>query len=123
MYVKELMTPNVITISPQDTLAVARELLRAHRIHHLLVVENEEVVGVLSYRELIGKDDTTTIAHVMCRDVQTVQPWDTIRVAATRMIGRTQGCLPVLDAGKVQGILTTSDLLRAVSHTKSNTAQ
>jgi CBS domain-containing protein len=46
----------------------------------------------------------------------TVEPWETLRSAAGKMLGRTHGCLPVIDRGEVTGIITSSDLLRAVSH-------
>jgi acetoin utilization protein AcuB len=111
------MTPEVISVKSTDTLATARVQLRDHRIHHLLVIDDEAVVGVISYRDLIGKNDTDRVAQVMSNDLATCEPWETVRNAATRMIGRTHGCLPVMEAGKLAGIITTTDLLRAVSHT------
>ncbi len=115
MYVRELMTPRVVTVEPADTLAVARRQLRENRIHHLIVMSGGEVVGILAYRDLIGKADEERVADLMSRDVVTVEPWDTVRNAATMMLGRTHGCLPVIERGKVTGIITTTDLLRAVS--------
>ena len=115
MYVRDLMTPGVVAVRPSDSLAVARQQLRDNRIHHLVVLDNGRVVGVMSFRDLIGKGDTETVGAVMSRDVVTVQPWDTVRNAAAMMLGRTHGCLPVMDQGQVAGIITTSDLLRAVS--------
>lgn len=116
MYVKELMSPGVVTVTPADSLAVAREQLRIHRIHHLIVMENGRVAGLLSYRDLIGKGDTESVASVMSRDVVSVQPWETVRVAASKMIGRSHGCLPVMEGDRVAGIVTSTDLLHAVSH-------
>jgi CBS domain-containing protein len=116
MYVRDLMTPRVVSVTPTETLEVARELLREHQIHHLLVMENERVVGLLSYRDLIGKENARTVAQVMTRDVITVEPWQTVREAAAKLIGRTHGCLPVIESGKVRGVITTTDMLRAVSH-------
>ena len=118
MYVRDLMTPRVITMTPADTLATAREQLRKFRIHHLIVVQNGRVVGLLSYRDLIGKDDTRTVGEAMTNDVVTVEPWDTARTAAAKMIGRTHGCLPVMERGEVTGIITSTDLLRGVSLAK-----
>ena len=115
MYVKELMTPQVVAVRPTDSLAAARELLREKRIHHLLVLENGRVVGLLSYRDLIGKSDAQSVSDVMSRDVVTVASWDTARNAAAKMIGRTHGCLPVVDGDTVAGILTSTDLLHAVT--------
>ena len=115
MYVKDLMTPRVVAVRPSDSLGVAREQLRANRIHHLIVMENDRVVGLLSYRELIGKDDLGTVADVMSRDVVSVPSWETVRNAAAKMIGRKHGCLPVIDGDTVAGIITSTDLLHAVS--------
>lgn len=117
MYVRDLMTPRVIAVHPGDTLAVAREELRTNRIHHLIVMDGDRVVGLLSYRDLIGKEETESVSAVMSRDVCSVTPADTVKNAAAKMLGRTHGCLPVIDRGEVLGILTTTDLLRAVSTT------
>jgi CBS domain-containing protein len=118
MYVKDLMTPYVIAVKPTDTLGIAREQLRENQIHHLVVLDDEKVVGLISYRDLIGKNDTQVVAQVMSQDFSTCEPSESVRNAATRMIGKTHGCLPVLESGKVCGVITTTDLLRAVSHTK-----
>lgn len=119
MYVRELMTPKVIAVAPTDTLAVARRLLRENRIHHLLVMAKDEVVGLLSYRDLIGRGEGEPVTAVMSRDVVSVEPWATVRSAAALMLGRTHGCLPVMESGRVTGIITTTDLLRAVTAARS----
>jgi CBS domain-containing protein len=115
MYVRDLMTPRVIAVEPTDTLAFARRELRENRIHHLLVMEKSRVVGLLSYRDLIGRNETEPVSSVMSRDVLTVESWATARNAASMMLGRTHGCLPVMESGQCTGIITTTDLLRAVT--------
>ena len=120
MYVKELMTPRVISVRPSDTLGTARQSLRENRIHHLLVLDRDTIVGVVSYRDLIGRNDTQTVAEVMSRDVATVTPWDTVRNAAQRLLGLTHGCLAVMDRDQIAGVVTTTDLLRAVSATNTH---
>jgi CBS domain-containing protein len=115
MYVRDLMTRRIISVQPSDTLATARRALRDNRIHHLLVIDRGRVVGVLSYREMAGREDTDWVAEVMSRDVQSVAPTDTLKNAASMMLGRKHGCLPVMESGKVTGIITTTDLLRAVT--------
>ena len=115
MYVRELMTPQVISVPATASLGEAREMLRLYHIHHLLVLDRKRIVGVLSYRDLIGKTDALKVGEVMSRDVVTVIPTDTLRTAASRLLGRTHGCAAVVEAGEVTGVLTTTDLLRAVS--------
>lgn len=119
MYVRDLMSARVIAVAPTDTLSVARRYLRENRIHHLLVMERGRVVGLLSYRDLTGRDEEESVSAVMCRDVLSIEPWATARNAASMMIGRRHGCLPVMEAGHVTGIITTTDLLRGVTSAKS----
>jgi len=115
MRISELMTPKVISVAPDDPLSVAREHFRANSIHHLLVVERGRVVGVISVREVIGKPADTTVGSVMARNVMTVSPDASTRDVATAMIGRGHGCVPIVDAGRIVGIVTTTDLLRVLS--------
>jgi CBS domain-containing protein len=105
----------VIAVAPGDPLTLARRLLRENRIHHLLVMEKDDVVGLLSYRDLIGRGEDEPVASVMSRDVLTVEPSVSARHAASMMLGRSHGCLPVMESGQVTGIITTTDLLRAVT--------
>ena len=115
MYVRDLMTPGAVWVTPSDTLGIARQRLRENRIHHLLVLQGGRLVGLLSYRDLIGKGDAQPISEVMSRDVVTVEPWENVRSAAAKMLGRTHGCLPVVERGEVTGIITSTDLMRGVS--------
>lgn len=122
MYVKDLMTPNVITVRPSDTLATAQKILRQYGIHHLLVVDGGEVAGVLSHRDLFGRKESELVSEAMSRDIVTVTPDDTARSAASRMLGRTHGCVAVLDGRRIAGIVTSNDLLRAVPVVASGAA-
>lgn len=115
MRVSELMTRNVICVGPNDPLSLAREYFRAHNIHHLLVTERSRVVGVISVREVIGKPADATVGSVMARNVMTVGPDTSTRDVANAMIGRGHGCVPIVEGGRVVGIVTTTDLLRVLS--------
>lgn len=115
MQVGEVMTRNVVTVGPRDPISVAREKLRANKIHHLLVVAAGRVIGALSVRELIGKPDAELVSDVMLHDVVSTSPDATLREAAKMMIGRKSGCLPIVQDGHVEGIITTTDLLRLLS--------
>src|SRR6478672_6336727 len=116
MRIGDVMTPNVITIGPRETVAAAREKLHANRIHHLVVVEDGRIVGGVSVRELTGKRDPELVRDVMARGIATISADATIREAATLMIGKSSGCLPILDKlGRIIGIITTTDLLRLLS--------
>jgi acetoin utilization protein AcuB len=114
MHVRDVMTLAPVFVEPACSLRAAREQLEKYRIHHLLVVDDENVVGVLSYHHLIGGMDDLTAADVMSRDVVTLAPNDTLRSAASRLLGRSHGCAAVVNAGAVAGVVTTTDLLHAI---------
>jgi len=109
------MTRKVICVAPSDPLSLAREHFRANNIHHLVVLEHGRAVGVLSVREVIGKQADATVASVMARNVMTVGPDSSTRDVATAMIGRGHGCVPVVENGRIVGVVTTTDLLRVLS--------
>jgi CBS domain-containing protein len=119
MRIGEVMTRRVETIEPSATADAAYERMRVKRIRHLVVMESRNVVGVLSERDLGGKAGTAvragrTVAELMSRGVAIAGPLETIRAAANRMRGGSVGCLPVVDDGRVVGILTVSDVLELV---------
>jgi acetoin utilization protein AcuB len=114
--VRDLMTCTVRTIPPDLDTTAARQLMRTARIHHLVVMDGEHIVGVLSQRDLGGTRDealpTGRVDGVMRSDVVAIGPELTLRAAATMLRGYDIGCLPVVDGKQLVGILTTSDLLR-----------
>ncbi len=116
MRLGEIMTTPIKTVSPADSAEAAHQLMRLHRIHHLVVMEGKEVVGVVSDRDLGGARGgavrrSCTVGDLMTRDVATGTPQTTERQAANLLRGRSIGCLPVLDNGKLVGIVTITDLL------------
>ena len=115
MRIQDVMTSDIVKIGPEATVAEARASLQRNRIHHLIVVAEKKILGVLSDRDLAGRDAETRVAEVMSRDVATISPRATLRQAAGRMEGRMISCLPVIDRGKLAGIVTSNDLLRALS--------
>ena len=115
MRVDEIMTRDVISLSPTHTVSDAYEHFKKGEIHHLLVVDGGSVVGVLSIRDVSGKRDDMPVASVMNRDIRVADPSVTIREAATMMMGRNSGCLPIMENGRLTGIVTTTDLMRVLS--------
>ncbi len=115
MRIQDVMTSEIVSISPDAELSEAREKLRMQDIHHLVVMDRKRVVGVLSDRDLADRSDDLHVAEVMTRGVVTISPTATLRQAAGMMDGRTIGCLPVIKDGRLAGIVTTSDLLRALA--------
>lgn len=131
MLVRDGMNREVITITPDDTLATALALTREHRIRHLPVrLGDDDLVGILSDRDirlampspLTTPDaertdflERTPIAVVMTRTVITIGPDEPIEDAASLMYRHRIGSLPVVDAGRrLLGILTETDILHAL---------
>lgn len=115
MLVKEMMSRQVVTVRPTDTIAIARDRLRVHQIHHLLVVDGDAIAGVVSMRDLAGKAEHLPVLEIMTPDVTTIDAGASLRRAASMMIRGTTGCLPVMEDGKLAGIITTTDLMRILN--------
>jgi CBS domain-containing protein len=116
MRVAEVMTRNVQTVQSQTSAADAWGLMRRHGIHHLVVMHGAAIVGVLSSRDTSGPGGAivrarSTVGDLMTTGVVTVRENETIRKAANLLRGRTIGCVPVVEKGRLRGILTVSDLL------------
>ena len=129
MRVSQIMKPRVATVEMDDSMAMVRELFLAAPFHHLLVMEGEELVGILSdtdlykalspYLESPGENqrDRDTLSRrvhqVMSRDLVTVAPECPLEEAASLMLVRGISCLPVVNGNTLEGIVTWRDLLRA----------
>lgn len=128
MKIADLMTADVVTVSMDDTVAHVRELFETHRFHHLVVIEEGKVVGVLSDRDLlknmspfVGRLDERTqdanlmqrkVHQIMTRRLVTVRPETPAYEAAIILLDRGFSCVPVVDEhGGPAGIVTWRDLL------------
>lgn len=116
MRVNEIMTMAVQAVPPELDAESAWHLMHDARIRHLAVTRARRLVGVVSERDLgngraSAQRKGRCVADLMTTDVVSIGPAATIREAANLLRGRVIGCLPVLDKGKVVGIVTTTDLL------------
>lgn len=130
MLVREIMTTRVATVSMDDRLNVIKEIFEQAHFRHLLVMEEEALVGVISDRDLLRAlspyldtdaemtRDTDTLnrrAHqIMSRQPITIAPDRPLQEAARLMLERHVSCLPVLENGALVGILSWRDLLRVM---------
>lgn len=128
-FVRRWMSKNVQTISPDQMLIDAVELMRTHRIRHLPVVDDGKLVGIVSDRDVRHalpmrspaaeeRIDTraalyTPIASAMTRYPITIDPDATIREAAEIICREKIGALPVVEDDKLVGIVSAEDLLWA----------
>ena len=130
--VKQIMTSVVEVLSVGDTLAAARQQIARGRIRHLPVVDgNERLVGLITHRRIreswvspgppdkekpgeVARD--VPVEMIMEKDVLTVEP-STPAAEAARLLERHKfGCLPVVDQGKLVGIVTEADFVRFARH-------
>jgi len=120
--VQRYMTATPVVIESGRTLAEAHDVLRAHGIRHLPVVEGGRLVGVLSQRDLYlvetlrGVDAATEkVAEAMSREPYTVAPTAPVDEVAQDMADHKYGSAVVVEDGKVVGVFTTIDALRALA--------
>ena len=126
LLVQDSMTREVVTLAPETTAAEALKLCRERGIRHLPIVEGDELVGMVSDRDLrsatpaLGDParaaalDRIVVSDVMARDVATARPDDPIEMAANAMRERGIGSLPVVEDGRLVGIITSSDVMDAL---------
>lgn len=128
MFVGKRMTKKVITVRPEDTFKAAADLLAEHRIHRLPVVRDGRLVGIVSdsdIRNVAVRDPSPgaagagkrTVGEIMTREVITVTPWDTVEDAVLVLQKKRLGALPVVEGGRVVGIITKADVLAALIET------
>jgi acetoin utilization protein AcuB len=127
MLVGRRMRASVITVTPDATVAQARELLHTHRIRHLPVLEGDRLVGILTNTDIRQASPSSAsgmtperaaaflaqvrVGDAMVRQVRTVSPYTTVEEAARLMIEHKIGCLPVTEADRLVGIITETDIL------------
>jgi acetoin utilization protein AcuB len=131
MYVRDIMSTNVKTVVPNAQLPELRQTLEKHGFRHLIVRDHGRVVGVVTDRDIkraLPSDATslsrweiplllekTTAKELMKHPVITVLEDAPISYAARLMLEEGVSCLPVLFGDELHGIITSSDILRAVA--------
>jgi len=114
--VREVMATHPITVRPHETARHAYQLMRDNRFRHLPVVEDGRLVGILSDRDLRPVLLSPGLARarvreLMSEDLTTVGPDTPIEEAASLLVVKKIGCLPVVAQGQLVGIVTETDLL------------
>lgn len=133
--IEQFMTKRIVTVEMDDTLSVVKEIFEHTKFHHVLVVEDGELVGVLSDRDLfkaisanIGtaretdRDKATLnkrVHQVMTRDVIFLRANESIDKALEYFNTYRISCIPILNTeDKIVGILSWRDILRAIKATR-----
>lgn len=127
MRVKDRMRRSLVSVAQSDTLDHALMTLKRFNIRHLPVVKGDRVVGIVSDRdvkkaapspfdyptaeEFRAFTSAVTVKEIMTKEVVTVSPLTPIEEAACLMNQKRIGALPVVQEGRLVGILTETDVL------------
>lgn len=126
--VSAIMTSEVITLNHTDNLDTAERLFKSKNIRHIPVVSGDAIIGMLSYTDLLrisfadaayeDESDVETVVYnmftieqVMAKNLVSISSKATIKEAAEILAKKEFHALPVVDEGKLVGILTTTDLI------------
>lgn len=120
MFVRDLMNSAVVSITPEESAALAARLLSRHDLGSLPVCgQNGRLVGIVTDRDIItrcvaaGEDPSRVpVQDIMSRVPVTIAPGDDIHAAARQMAARQVRRLPVVEGGKVVGMVSLGDLAR-----------
>lgn len=127
-----IMTRDPRTLRPEQTLLEAMRFLREHGVRHIPVVDGHgALVGVVTDRDvkratpsaLLGEQrqvwdevvSGTPVSKIMTRPVITGEPSTPLRDVVRRFVDDKIGCMPVVERGKVVGIVTAHDLLKVMA--------
>lgn len=131
MRVGDFMSREVVTVDAAEHLDVAADLMRLGRLRHLPVMSGGSLVGIVTQRDLFRASSSgavpappaatrewlgkVSVGKIMARDVVTTEPSATMRAATEMMLLRKIGCLPVVDHGRLVGLISETDCLRLLS--------
>lgn len=116
MQVSERMSVKPTSVTPDDTLAAAKALMDAEGFHRVPVLEGDRLVGILTERDIRlhwGYLESTKVDAAMTAEPIFITPDTSIEEAARVLLRHKIGGLPVVDKGKLVGIITTTDILKA----------
>lgn len=120
MLIKEIMTKNVITINPNESVYDACVKYRDNKIGCLVVTDKETCVGIVTERDLIERTmclhkdpDKTKISEIISYNVKTIQSLDTLDNALELMKKFKIKKLPVMSEKALVGVITITDIAKA----------
>ena len=118
MNVRDAMTPLVLTAPPSTTIAEAASLMAERRVGSALVVEDEQLLGIFTERDIVkalsqdGLAAHQPIGHWMTRNPQSIAPGASLEEALQRMVEGHFRHLPVMEEGRLVGMLSMRDVSR-----------
>ena len=129
MTIDAIMSRDVVTVGPNESLMTIRQLLHQRGFHHLVVVEDDQLIGVISDRDVLRtispfldtlteeQRDVRTLSRqareIMHTPAVTARADTSVEDAASMLLDHNISCLPVVDdGGQLEGIITSKDVLR-----------
>jgi CBS domain-containing protein len=120
-----IMSTDLITLTPDSTVAEARSLMYSNRIHHLPIVEDgDNLVGLVTLTNVLAATDSflrdpenrihaseLQVKDIMVTDIATIDEHASLRQAASFIEKHQIGCLPIVTNGKLRGIITDTDFV------------
>ncbi len=132
MFVKDVMTMNVVSIPSNTSIADAKKIMEAHKIRRLPVVDRGRLVGIVTERRLEQYTPSkatslsvweigyllgnTTVKDIMEKNVVTVSPDMTVEEALGAAQNQGVGAVPVVEDGRLVGIVTTNDFFYKIAN-------
>lgn len=116
MLVSNRMTKDPVTVTEEDLLIQAQLKMQKGGFRRLPVVSDGQLVGIITDRDMrahAGYLDRTEVKAAMSKKAITVTPATTVEAAAQLLLKQKIGGLPVVENGRVVGIITTTDILQA----------
>lgn len=126
--ISEIMSKHIIALNRSDDLETAEVLFKKHKIRHIPVVNEDAIIGMLSYTDLLrisfadafneDEDEIDTVVYnmfsidqVMAKNLVSVTSNTTVKDVSEILAEKEFHALPVVDEGKLVGIVTTTDLI------------
>ena len=126
--VRDLMKTELVTLCSDEHLRIASDLMNLTRVRHMPVVRGDQLVGILSQRDLFRAAlssvlqfgataerewlEKIRVAEAMTADVVTAGPEWSVRQAVEVMLERRIGCLPVVENDRLIGLISETDCLQ-----------
>jgi CBS domain-containing protein len=117
--IRELMTEDLVTLPASASLQEASELMKARDIGDVIVIEGEDMAGILTDRDIVIRGvaegqvpSETQVGEILSQDLTTVSPDDPVERAVELMREQALRRLPVVEQGKPVGIVSIGDLAK-----------
>jgi len=110
--VGDIMTSNPIYVTPDTTVKDVIDLMLKHKHLGYPVVEDDRVVGIVTLKDIMNADENDVVANVMSREVVVVTPNTEVFEALKLMTEKRIGRIPVVEDGKLVGIVSKSDIVK-----------